>query len=85
MATKINRKRKTSNNPYKFDFTSAPEIGTTMDYYHGELVLIDVRDYQRIDGAKSNLLVWRRSDGVIGVSGLRSHSLSYPDWASEYA
>lgn len=85
MATKLQRKRKSGNNPYKFDFTSIPDIGTEIDYYHGKLKLIDVRDYVRVDGTKSNLLVWRRSDGVVGVSGMRSHSLTYPDWAAEYA
>ncbi len=85
MSGNLHSKRRSRNNEYKFNFSSVPDVGIEIDYYKGKLILIDVRGYVRKDGASSSILVWRRSDGVIGASGLRSKSLSYPDWTSEYA
>lgn len=85
MATKLQRNGKSRNSAYKICFDELPEIGCQIDYYGNTITLIDCRDYIRKDGSNGWLLIWRRSDGVIATSGLRSHSLSYPEWAKEYA
>ena len=85
MARNLHLKKSNRKDDYRINFSSVPEVGIEIDYYKGKLLLIDVRDYVRKDGVSSSVLVWRRSDGVIGTSGLRSKSLSYPEWASKYA
>jgi len=85
MTRKLHFKKSNRKNDYKINFSSVPEVGIEVDYYKEKLLLIDVRDYIRKDGVSSSVLVWRRSDGVIATSGLRSKSLSYPEWASKYA
>ena len=84
MKTDIQPAASNLNKDYKFKFTSVPEVGLVIDYYGYALTLIDIRLYTKKDGSQGNILVWRRSDGVIGSSGLRAKSLSYPHWASEY-
>lgn len=84
MKTDIHPAEINLNKGYKFNFTSVPEVGLVVDYYGHALTLIDIRLYTKKDGSQGNILVWRRSDGVVGSSGLRSKSLSYSDWASEY-
>ena len=84
MKTDIHPAESNLNKGYKFNFTSVPEVGLVVNYYGHALTLIDIRQYTKKDGSQGNILVWRRSDGVVGSSGLRSKSLSYSDWASEY-
>lgn len=66
------------------ELDTIPEVGSSVEYFGNEITLIDVRPYQRRDGRQSAILVWRRSDGVVGTSGLRSKSLNYGGLAEEY-
>ena len=85
MATNLHRNEKSRNSAYKICFDELPDIGCKIQYYGNTITLIAYHDYIKKDGSNGRLLIWRRNDGVIAASGLRSHSLSYPDLVKDYA
>jgi hypothetical protein len=77
MAQLVSHAIKARNTARKIHFEQVPPIGTVIDYYGHDLTLIEVKDYIRKDGQQSVILVWRRTDGIVGTSGLSSKGLSY--------
>jgi hypothetical protein len=77
MSEPIKHPTKPRNTARKIHFDEVPSIGTVMDYYKGTPTLIGTKSITKKNGTPGTVLVWRRSDGVIGTSGLSSNSLAY--------
>jgi hypothetical protein len=77
MSRSVKHPAEVRNKPRKIHFVEPPAIGTMIPYYSGTLTLIDVKPRTKKDGSPGVVLFWKRSDGIVGTSGLSSNSLSY--------